>query len=87
MRRTLIQLRRAHAEHGARVSTCTRTARACPARPGCPPTGSFNRWGDYSEMSVDPVDGCTFWYTTEYYAVTGADWQTRVGAFKFPGCA
>jgi hypothetical protein len=37
-------------------------------------------------MSVDPVDGCTFWFTGEYYAVTGADWQTRIGAFKFPGC-
>jgi hypothetical protein len=53
---------------------------------GAPSTGNFNRWGDYSEMSVDPVDGCTFWFTGEYYAVTGADWQTRIGAFKFPGC-
>ena len=24
------------------------------------------RWGDYSGIGVDPVDGCTFWYTTEY---------------------
>ena len=24
------------------------------------------RWGDYSAMSVDPVDDCTLWYTTEY---------------------
>jgi hypothetical protein len=23
-------------------------------------------WGDYSSLSVDPVDDCTFWYTTEY---------------------
>jgi hypothetical protein len=53
---------------------------------GAPSSGNFNRWGDYSEMSVDPVDGCTFWFTGEYYAVTGADWQTRIGAFKFPGC-
>ncbi|MEO5950955.1 MAG: hypothetical protein ABIQ44_00630, partial [Chloroflexia bacterium] len=22
-----------------------------------------NRWGDYSDMTVDPVDDCTFWYT------------------------
>ena len=28
--------------------------------------GSFNRWGDYSSMSVDPADDCTFWYTQEY---------------------
>jgi hypothetical protein len=53
---------------------------------GSPSTGNFNRWGDYSEMSVDPNDGCTFWFTTEYYEVTGADWQTRVGSFKYPGC-
>ena len=26
-------------------------------------TGSGNRWGDYSDMTVDPVDDCTFWYT------------------------
>ena len=25
-----------------------------------------SRWGDYSAMSVDPIDDCTFWYTTEY---------------------
>jgi len=53
---------------------------------GAPSTGNFNRWGDYSEMSVDPVDGCTFWFTGEYYATTGANWQTRIGSFKFPGC-
>jgi hypothetical protein len=53
---------------------------------GAPASGNFNRWGDYSEMSVDPVDGCTFWFTGEYYAVTGADWQTRIGSFKYPGC-
>src|SRR3979409_463611 len=29
-------------------------------------TGGLNRWGDYSDMTVDPVDDCTFWYTTEY---------------------
>ena len=31
-------------------------------------TGTSNRWGDYSAMTVDPVDDCTFWYTNEYYA-------------------
>jgi len=56
-------------------------------------TGSqylVNRWGDYSTMSVDPVDDCTFWYTQEYYGnenpgVFGT-WQTRVASFKFPNC-
>ncbi len=50
-------------------------------------TASFGRWGDYSAMSVDESDGCTFWYTQEYYATTGSfDFKTRVGAFKFPSC-
>jgi hypothetical protein len=44
------------------------------------------RWGDYSSLSVDPVDDCTFWYTQEYMKVTGNDWQTRIGSFKFPSC-
>ena len=48
--------------------------------------GGYNRWGDYSAMTVDPVDDCTFWFTTEYYETTGNNWQTRIGSFKFPGC-
>src|SRR3990172_1213984 len=35
-------------------------------------THSSSRWGDYSAMSVDPVDDCTFWYTQEYYATTSS---------------
>ncbi|MCA1726368.1 MAG: carboxypeptidase-like regulatory domain-containing protein [Actinobacteria bacterium] len=51
------------------------------------PVPQQTRWGDYSSMSVDPADDCTFWYTQEYYAAFGqAPWQTRVGAFKFPSC-
>jgi hypothetical protein len=48
-------------------------------------TGS-NRWGDYSAMTVDPYDGCTFWYTQEYLKVTSGNWETRIGSFKFPSC-
>jgi hypothetical protein len=44
------------------------------------------RWGDYSGMTVDPVDDCTFWYTTEYYATTGNNWQTRIGSIRYPAC-
>ena len=47
---------------------------------------TYSRWGDYSAMSIDPSDDCTFWYTTEYYEATGTNWQTRIGAFKFPSC-
>jgi hypothetical protein len=45
-----------------------------------------DRWGDYSLMTVDPVDDCTFWYTQEYVAVTSNNWNTRIGSFKFPSC-
>jgi uncharacterized repeat protein (TIGR01451 family) len=43
------------------------------------------RWGDYSAMTVD-TDGCTFWYTNEYYETNSLDWQTRIGSFRFPSC-
>jgi hypothetical protein len=29
-------------------------------------TGNAGRWGDYANMAIDPVDDCTFWFTTEY---------------------
>jgi hypothetical protein len=51
-------------------------------------TGSLHRWGDYSAMSVDPVDDCTLWYTNEYIPSTGSfNWSTRIANFKFTGCA
>jgi hypothetical protein len=60
-----------------------------------------SRWGDYSALSVDPSDDCTFWYTTEYYNATtpegtilcsstgtfsNACWSTRIGNFRIPTC-
>ena len=54
--------------------------------------GTANRWGDYSSMSVDPVDECTFWYTQEYYSAASQasstiGWLTRIGSFKVnPAC-
>ena len=48
---------------------------------------TFQRWGDYSSMNVDPADDCTFWYTTEYIKATGSfNWSTRIAAIKFPNC-
>ena len=45
------------------------------------------RWGDYSEMSIDPSDECTFWYANEYHETAGVtNWRTRIGSFKFPNC-
>ena len=58
-------------------------------------THTSGRWGDYSALSVDPADDCTFWYTQEYYTATGelcptttttACWKTQIGSFTFPGC-
>ena len=56
--------------------------------PECVPEKPTYRWGDYSDMTVDPVDDCTFYYTNEYYAKTGegAHWKTRIGYFKFAQC-
>lgn len=52
---------------------------------------SSGRWGDYSAMAIDPTDDCTFWYTSEYYPstdlITGANWRTRIGSFRFASCA
>jgi hypothetical protein len=48
---------------------------------------TFSRWGDYSSMSVDPLDDCTFWYSTEYLKSSGGfNWSTRIASFKFPNC-
>jgi hypothetical protein len=54
-------------------------------------TTTNSRWGDYTDMTVDPVDDCTFWYVNEYYTAAGqasspAGWQTRIASFKLPGC-
>jgi len=50
-------------------------------------TGNLNRWGDYTSMSVDPSNDCTFWYTDEYIASNGSfNWHTRIGSFTFPSC-
>jgi hypothetical protein len=49
------------------------------------------RWGDYSTLTVDPADDCTFWIANEYYTQASEDfsdftWLTRIGTFKFPEC-
>ncbi len=50
-------------------------------------TGGLSRWGDYSAMTVDPVDDCTLWFTTEYLKTSGSfNWSTRIASYKFPSC-
>jgi hypothetical protein len=45
-------------------------------------------FGDYHQMTVDPTDDCTFWYTNTYYPETTTPdrWHTRISAFRFPNC-
>ena len=41
-------------------------------------------WGNYSAMRID-ADGCTFWYTSEYYTIS-SEWSTQIASAKFAGC-
>jgi hypothetical protein len=48
---------------------------------------NLNRWGDYSSMTLDPTDDCSFFYTSEYLKASGTfNWSTQIARFKFPGC-
>ena len=57
---------------------------------GSQKSGGADRWGDYTSMTVDPTDDCTFWYTEEYFQATGQNdgfnWSTAIGSFSFPEC-
>jgi len=45
------------------------------------------RWGDYSTLSVDPIDGCTMVFTTEYLPSDGTfNWTTYIYSFKLSTC-
>jgi hypothetical protein len=50
----------------------------------------IDRWGDYSSMSIDPVDDCTFWFTSQYQTSTGTqnnpNWSTIVSKVKIASC-
>lgn len=51
-------------------------------------SGTGSRWGDYSSLTVDPVDDNTFWFTSEYYSTTATfNWRTRIGSFKVTSSA
>jgi len=48
--------------------------------------GGLSRWGDYTAMTVDPTDDCTFWYVNQYQATSGSfNWHTRIGSFTIAG--
>lgn len=42
---------------------------------------AYNRWGDYSGLSVDPSDDRTFWYTNQYIGTSSAR-KTRIASFQ-----
>lgn len=50
-------------------------------------TATLTRWGDYSTISVDPVDGCTMVFTTQYQPANGNfNWTTYIHSFKLSTC-
>lgn len=50
---------------------------------------SASRWGDYTSLSLDPSDDCTFWYTNEYFSSPsgGVSWKTWIAPLKFSSCS
>lgn len=55
--------------------------------PGVQTGNTLSRWGDYSTLSVDPIDGCTMVFTTEYIPSNGSfNWTTYIGSFKLSTC-
>ncbi|HQR31702.1 MAG TPA: hypothetical protein PLK30_03125 [Blastocatellia bacterium] len=55
--------------------------------PGVQTGNSLSRWGDYSTLSVDPVDRCTMVFTTEYIPSNGSfNWSTYIHSFKLSTC-
>jgi hypothetical protein len=50
-------------------------------------TPSLSRWGDYSTISVDPVDGCTMVFTSQFQPANGNfNWSTFIHSFKLSTC-
>lgn len=43
------------------------------------------RYGDYAQLTVDPVDDQTFWHIAEYFENTGNNSRNVVGVFKVAG--
>ena len=42
----------------------------------------IDRWGDYASMAIDPTDGTTFWFTTEW-TNGGWGWRTQIASMDF----
>jgi hypothetical protein len=44
------------------------------------------RWQDYTNITVDPADECTFWFAGNYLTRGATSSTTRIGVFAVPGC-
>jgi hypothetical protein len=44
------------------------------------------RWEDYTQTAMDPGDDCTIWYVGDYLKKYAANYSSRIGAFRMPGC-
>jgi hypothetical protein len=53
--------------------------------PGKGAQTTYNRWGDYTALRIDPDDDTTFWYTNEYYTKNSLffnfNWSTAIASF------
>ena len=45
-----------------------------------------NRYGDYNQMGVDPVDDCTFWLVGTYNLMATNSRRVQIGAIRFEAC-
>lgn len=52
------------------------------AKAGSGSQAGVNRFGDYSQTTIDPSDGLTFWHTGEYILNGGP--ATRIYSFRLP---
>ncbi len=76
------QIRYAGRQAGDPLNTLGQGERTLHAGTGSQ-IGTGNRWGDYSALTIDPVDDTTFWFTSQYYDATSEfNWRTRIGSFN-----
>ncbi|HSZ01446.1 MAG TPA: hypothetical protein VK788_18255, partial [Terriglobales bacterium] len=82
------------AHPGIRESSWSLTSNSQPVevaiQRGAGDEENSEKWGDYTSMTVDPVDDCTFWYVNEYFSSnqigTEIAWDTKIAKFKLSTC-
>jgi hypothetical protein len=84
----------ASAHPGIRESSWSLTTNRQPVevtiQKGAGDEENTQKWGDYTSMTVDPVDDCTFWYVDEYFSANqvgnSINWDTKIAKFKLSTC-